>query len=133
MIVRFRSLWTLLSLVAVLAGPGAAGAEAFDPPAPSDTVEIGGGVLRPERLSLSGAPRLVFQNGSATMARVELDLARGEGIACASAGEPPSKGRKFVVATGGRLECEAPSREVAYRVFRNGGGAMEELHGAIEP
>lgn len=130
---RFPSSVFPVLLGAALALPGAASAEAFDPAVPLDTVAIGSGRLQPARLALSGAPRLVFVNDSASLVRVELDLARGEGIACGGGGEPASRGRKFVVANGGRLECEAPSGAVAYRVFRNGGGETEELRGSIEP
>ena len=136
---RFLSFVILPPLLAALAvllavgWPAAAAAEAFDPPVSVDTVEIGRAGLRPEHLTLTGGQRLVFLNRSGGMARVELELARGEGIACGGSGGAPSRGRKFVVATGERLECEAPTSEVAYRVFRNGGGGLEQLHGSIEP
>ena len=130
---RFPSSVFPVLLGAALALPGAASAEAFDPVPPADTVAIASGGLQPARLALSGAPRLVFVNDSASLVRVELDLARGEGIACGGGGEPPTRGRKFVVSNGGLLECEAPAASVAYRVFRNGGGETEELRGSIEP
>jgi len=64
---RMRSFVIPLPLLAALALPGVALAEAFDPPASADTVEIGGSRLQPERLTLSGGHRIVFRNGSNTM------------------------------------------------------------------
>lgn len=107
-----------------------AGAEAFEPPEPAGTVRIVSDGLEPERLALPPGQRLTFRNEGATLMRVELDLERGAGIACAARGEEPARGRKFVVATGSALECDAPSGAVAYRVFRSG---APELRGRIEP
>lgn len=101
-------------------------------PAPGATVQIAGAALLPERLDLAGNQRVVFRNDSSSYARVELDLARGEGIVCTSDGEQPVRGRKFVVAIGASLECEAPLAAVDYRVFRNSGSGVIESEGRIE-
>lgn len=101
-------------------------------PGPGATVQIAGAALLPERLDLAGNQRLVFRNDSASYARVELDLARGEGIVCSSDGDQPVRGRKFVVAIGASLECEAPLAAVDYRVFRNSGSGVIESEGRIE-
>ncbi len=111
----------------------AAHAQSIDAVQPgAATVQIAGAALLPERLDLIGSQRLVFRNDSASYARVELDLAHGEGIVCASDGERPLRGRKFVVAIGASLECEAPNAAVAYRVFRSGAGGVVESAGRIE-
>ncbi len=113
-----------------LAGARPARAEAFEPLEPAGTVRIAVSGLEPERLTLPQGQKLTFRNEGATLMRVELDLERGAGIACAARGEEPSRGRKFVVATGSALECDAPSEAVAYRVFRSG---APELRGQVEP
>lgn len=96
------------------------------------TVQIAGAALLPERLDLAGNQRLVFRNDSSSFARVELDLAHGDGIVCASDGEQPVRGRKFVVAIGASLACEAPQAGVDYRVFRSSGSGVVESEGRIE-
>jgi hypothetical protein len=96
------------------------------------TVQIAGAALLPERLDLAVDQRVVFRNDSESYARVELDLAHGQGIVCTSDGEPPVRGRKFVVAIGASLECEAPHAAVGYRVFRSGAGGVVESAGRIE-
>jgi hypothetical protein len=73
----------------------------------------------------AGRQRLVFHNDSES-------YARGEGIVCKSDGEQPVRGRKFVVAIGATLECEAPQAAVDYRVFRNSGSGVIESEGRIE-
>ncbi len=107
--------------------------EAFDPPTGSRaTVQIESAKLSPERVNLASGQHLIFHNESAGMARVELDLARGEGIVCGSSGEQPTRGRKFVVASGADLECEAPAVAVGYRVLHSGSGPVVESSGRIE-
>jgi hypothetical protein len=116
---------------------GAATAEtAAGPPAALPTgaiVQIAGAALLPERLHVANGQQVVFRNDSPALARVELDLARGAGIRCASDGETPVRGRKFVVASGASLACEAPPAAVEYRVFRIGTGSVVESEGRIEP
>ena len=95
-------------------------------------VQIAGAALLPERLSVADGQQLVFRNDSASLARVELDLPHGHGIVCTSNGEPSARGRKFVVASGASLACEAPPSAVTYRVFRSDGGGIVESSGRIE-
>jgi len=124
---------TLTAAAFALGSVSTARSEAFDPPVASRaTVQIETAKLDPERLSVSSGQHLIFHNDSAGMARVELDLARGEGIVCGSSGEQPAKGRKFVVASGADLECEAPAVAVGYRVFHSGPGPVVESSGRIE-
>jgi hypothetical protein len=133
----FQKLYCLLTLAAVALALGSvstARSEAFDPPVVTShaTVQIESAKLSPASLNVSSGQHLVFHNDSAGMARVELDLERGEGIVCGSTGEQPAKGRKFVVASGADLECEAPAVAVGYRVFHSGSGPVVESSGRIE-
>jgi hypothetical protein len=75
---------------------------------------------------------VVFRNDSPSPARVELELEHGHGIVCGSGSDAPMRGRKFVVASGADLECEAPAGAVGYRVFRTGPGSVVGSSGRIE-
>jgi hypothetical protein len=99
------------------------------------TVRITGSALEPSRLALGSEARVVFRNDAAAMARVELELPRGEGLLCRAGSEPPERGRKFVVARGDALECEAPAERTRFRVFRlaAGGRAPVASEGELEP
>jgi hypothetical protein len=102
------------------------------PSAGPATVRITGAAIEPDRLAIGPEQHFVFQNEVGAMARVELDLDRGVGITCRS-GPESSKGRKFVVASGAALECEAPPEGTRYRVYRPriGGGAPVETEGEV--
>ena len=99
------------------------------------TVRITGSALEPDRVALGSGQHVVFQNEAAAMARVELDLPRGEGIVCRSGRDEATRGRKFVVAGGEALECEAPGSRTRFRVFRlgTGSGSPVESEGEVEP
>jgi hypothetical protein len=127
--IRF-SIFAALAASTPLSAAHAQAVDAIQPGAA--TVQIAGAALLPERLDLAGGQRLVFRNDSASYARVELELAHGKGILCASDGDAPVRGRKFVVAIGASLECEAPQAAVDYRVFRNSGSGVVESEGRIE-
>ncbi len=122
---------SMLVTLAALTPLSAARSQTLDAGA-SATVQIAGAALLPERLDLGSGQRLVFRNDSESFARVELELAHGSGIVCASDGERAVRARKFVVAIGASLECEAPKAAVAYRVFRSGAGGVVESAGRIE-
>jgi hypothetical protein len=99
------------------------------------TVRITGSALEPDRVAVGPSQHVVFQNEATVMARVELDLPRGQGIVCRSGTEPASRGRKFVVDGGAALECEAPPARTRYRVFRAGagGGSAVASQGELDP
>jgi hypothetical protein len=92
------------------------------------TVRITGSAIEPDRLAIAPEQRFVFQNEVGAMARVELDLEHGTAIRCGS-----ERGRKFVVASGAALECEAPPEGTRYRVYRPraGGGAPVATEGEV--
>jgi hypothetical protein len=94
-------------------------------------VQVDLAASRVAEVSVPPGARLVFANPGPETARVELALPRGEGIACASPGETPAKGRKFVVSGGATLACDAPAESTAYRVFRGPGTTAAE-NGRIE-
>jgi hypothetical protein len=126
---------TALSFVP-LAAALAAGAEPLAAPlAGLATVRITGSALEPDVLGVDAGQHLVFRNESAAMARVELDLPRGTGLVCRAGREEALRARKFVVAGGDALECEAPSSRTRYRVFRSaaGGGSAVESAGEVAP
>jgi hypothetical protein len=125
---RFLSI-TLLA-ASTLGFAGAARAET--PAAPGVVVQIAGAAMLPERLNLASGQHVVFHNDSPAFARVELDLPHGQGIRCASSGEEPTRGRKFVVAIGASLDCETPPTAIGYRVFHSGDGGVVESSGRIE-
>jgi len=127
-----RSFLCLVPVAAALA----AGAEPLAAPvAGLATVRITGSTLEPGVLHLDAGQQLAFRNDSPALARVELDLPRGEGIVCRSGRDPALRGRKFVVAGGDALECQAPEARTRYRVFRigGGGGSLVESAGELEP
>jgi hypothetical protein len=99
------------------------------------TIRITGSALEPSRLALGSEARVVFRNDAAAMARVELELPRGEGLLCSTGREEPERGRKFVVARGDALECEAPAERTRFRVFRlaAGGSAPVASEGELQP
>jgi hypothetical protein len=99
------------------------------------TVRITGSALEPGRVAVGAAQHVVFQNDAAVMARVELELPRGEGIVCRTGREEATRGRKFVVAGGDVLECEPPGSRTRYRVYRVGaaGGAPVASQGELDP
>jgi hypothetical protein len=96
------------------------------------TVRITGAAIEPNRLAIGPEQHFVFQNEVGAMARVELDLEHGTGITCRS-GTSSERGRKFVVASGASLECEAPPEGTRYRVYRprSGGGAPVATEGEV--
>jgi hypothetical protein len=134
-----RSLVSLTGLVlgsVSLAAALAAGAEPLAAPiAGPATVRITGSALEPDVLGVDAGQHLVFRNESAAMARVELDLPRGTGLVCRAGREEALRARKFVVAGGDALECEAPAARTRYRVFRTaaGGGSAVESAGEVAP
>ena len=132
----FRSLSRSFLWLVPAAAALAAGAEPLAAPiAGLATVRITGSALEPEVLGVDAGQHLVFRNESAAMARVELDLPRGEGIVCRSGREEALRGRKFVVAGGEALECEAPASRTGSRVYRSGarGGGPVESAGEVAP
>lgn len=129
-----RSVLWLVPALAWLAAP--ASAEPLAAPAGGlATVRITGSTLEPGRMAVGPAQHVVFRNDAPVMARVELDLPRGEGILCRSGGDGASRGRKFVVGGGDVLECEAPPSKTRYRVFRVGAGGSAPVAsvGELEP
>jgi hypothetical protein len=127
-----RSLVSCAFTGLALAWTGSAAAESSNPPEPQPRIRIESGALAPESVVLAPGARLRFENDSQSMARVELQLVHGDGVACASAGEAPVRGRKFVVPGGGTLECDAPASAVDYRVYRSDAGSVRESSGRIE-
>ncbi len=130
-----RFLLAGVALGLALGWAATSGAESLVPPATAATVRIGGSPAGLAVVALAPGQHVVFQNDSSAMARVELDLGRGEGIACSAAGEPTRVARKFVVAGGTALECAPPAAPVSYRVFQSGSGGdsrVRETDGRIE-
>ena len=84
--------------------------------------------LRPRR------PRIATLDG-VTVGLLDISKPRGEGIVCRSGREEALRGRKFVVAGGEALECEAPASRTGYRVYRSGarGGGPVESAGEVAP
>jgi hypothetical protein len=127
---------TLLAASAAIALAAAAQADPLAAPAAGlATVRITVADLEPDRLAIGSGQHVVFRNEADAMARVELDLPRGEGILCRSGRDEAARGRKFVVAGGDALECEAPAAAVRYRVFRigGGGGSLVATDGELDP
>ena len=132
----FRALCLLLAGPAAMTWAAAAHADPLAAPAAGlATVRITVSALEPGRLAVASGQHVVFRNEATAMARVELDLPRGEGILCRSGRDEAARGRKFVVAGGDALECEAPSAAVRYRVFRigGGGGSLVATEGELQP
>ena len=129
-----QSLLTGIALGLALGWAVTSGAESLVPASgAAATVRLGAGDAD---VALTPGQHVVFQNDSSAIARVELDLGRGEGIACSAAGEPTRVARKFVVAGGSALDCESPVAPVAYRVFQSAPGGdsrVRETSGRIEP
>jgi hypothetical protein len=123
----FRSFGRLLLPAVALSLSATAHGEVLAAPSPGPaTVRITDAAIEPDRLAIGPDQHFVFQNEVGAMARVELDLDRGVGIVCRSGGES-TKGRKFVVASGAALECEAPPEGTHYKVYRpsaTGGGPV---------
>jgi len=119
-------LWARIALAALLV-PFVAGAESSGPPPGPSTaiVRIDAAAVAPLALPVASGQRVAFRNDSPAMARVELDLARGEGVACATPGETPRKARKFVVPGGATLDCDAPAESVDWHVYRAGAPESE--------
>lgn len=113
--------------VLLLCFAAAAGAEAFGPPPePSAVVvQIDAREVAPLDVPVASGQRVVFRNDSSAMARIELDLERGDGVACTTAGEAPRRARKFVVPGGATLDCDAPTESVDWHVYRAGAPASE--------
>jgi hypothetical protein len=129
----FRAFGRLLLPAVALSLSASANAEVLAAPtAGLATVRITGAAIEPDRLALAPEQHFVFQNDVGAMARVELELDRGVGIVCRSGGES-QRGRKFVVASGAALECEAPPEGTRYRVYRprTGGGAPVATEGEV--
>ena len=124
---------------AVLVGASALGLSgtaladsSLPPPERSPSVSIDSTGLRPSRLSLASDQHLLFYNDSDAVARVELELAHGRGLNCVGVDGEILHGRKFVVPAGTALDCEGPSTDVAYRVYRSGNGSVAKSEGWIE-
>ena len=126
-------LFLLPAVLFTLAGHARAGTLAA-PTAELATVRITGSALEPDRLAVGHGQHLVFRNEGTTMARVELDLEHGTGILCRN-GVDEVRGRKFVVASGDALECEAPPQATRYHVYRAraGGGTPVATEGELSP
>jgi hypothetical protein len=129
----YRRFGRLLLPAAALVLSASAQAEVLAAPSAGPaTVRIMPGAIEPDRVSVGPEQHFVFQNEVGAMARVELDLDHGVGITCRS-GSDSTKGRKFVVASGAALECEAPPEGTQYRVYRPrvGGGAPVVTKGEV--
>ena len=129
----YRRFGRLLLPAAAFALSASAHAEVLAAPSAGPaTVRITRAALEPDRVAIGPEQRFVFQNEVGAMARVELDLDHGVGITCRS-GSDSTKGRKFVVASGAALECEAPPEGTRYRVYRPrvGGGSPVETVGEV--
>jgi hypothetical protein len=128
-----RSRFAALVGATALGLSGSAVADSSLPPperAPSVSIDSTG--LRPSRLSLTSDQHLLFYNDSESVARVELELEHGSGINCVGVGGEVLHGRKFVVPARTALDCEGPSANVAYRVYRSGNGSVAKSEGWVE-
>jgi hypothetical protein len=129
----YRRLGRLLLPAAAFALSASAHADVLAAPSAGPaTVRITPAAIEPDRVAIGPEQHFVFQNEVGAMARVELELDHGVGITCRSGGES-TKGRKFVVASGAALECEAPPEGTRYRVYRPrvGGGSPVETRGEV--
>ena len=129
----FRAFGRLLLPAVALSLSASAHADVLAAPtAGPATVRITGAAIEPNRLAIAPEQHFVFQNEIGAMARVELELEHGQGIVCRSGGDS-TRGRKFVVASGAALECEAPPEGTKYRVYRpsTGGGAPVATEGEV--
>jgi hypothetical protein len=126
-----RAPWIAAALAAVLP-LGLAHAESDTPSAlqAREAARLDLAIRGPGEVTVMPGTRFTIANPGRDIARIEIDLPRGGGIACAQPGEAAATGRKFVLSSGTSLACDAPPESVAYRVFR-GPGTSNESKGRI--
>ena len=105
----------VLGLGVTLAAPVALHAEAVEPA----TVRIHDTSLSPARAVVHGERSFVIANRSASLARVEFRLPRGEGLFCHGSGATPRSARRFLVDGGSRLVCVTEPGRYHYRVTQH--------------
>ncbi len=84
--------------------------------------------LAPADSAVAAGQPFVLANGSGSIARVEFDLKRGDGLPCGTPGQASRNGRKFLVEAGSELVCHAEPGRYDYTVFQNlrtGSGEFE--------
>lgn len=83
------------------------------------TVSLTAAHLAPAEAAVGAGRPFVLANASGSIARIEFDLERGEGLPCAAPGHAGQRGRRFLVEAGSELVCHAEPGRYDYTVFQS--------------